>query len=165
MNQVVKSPILLPTYHHMIYHDIHIIFWLFFFNVTSTLLCLICYSYVISMLVLGYSHGPHGVSHHQAMDVSEDAMQDVRTTWTDDGQGCLERPGIGDILGIPQLFEDRTWLLGGLDTWTFFDFPYIGNRNSMTFHLLDMNNHPNCWSTFPNSIIFQRGRWLNHQPD
>ena len=56
------------------------------------------------MLVLGYSHEcPHWETHsYQAMDVSEDAMQDVRTTWTDDGRGCqTERPGIGDIWGYP----------------------------------------------------------------
>ena len=77
------------------------------------------------MLVLGYSHGPHGVSHHQAMDVSEDAMQDVRTTWTDDGQGCLERPGIGDIRGYPSYLKIEN---DCLVVWIHGHF--------MTFHIL-----------------------------
>ena len=35
----------------------------------------------------------------QAMDVSEDAMQDVRTTWTDDGPGDPACLGTGGPLG------------------------------------------------------------------
>ena len=113
----------------MIYHDIHIIFWLYFFNVTSILLCLICYSYVISMLVLGYSHGPH-------------EFHTIRP-WTSVRTPCRTSAprgrtmardawnGLGlAISGDTPVFEDRKWLHGGLDTWTFFDFPYIGNRNS-----------------------------------
>ena len=68
---------------------------------------------------------PHGVSHHQAMDVSEDAMQDVRTTWTDDGQGCLERPGIGDIWGYPSYLKIENDCLVVTGTMEFYDFPYI----------------------------------------
>jgi len=37
-------------------------------------------------------------------------------------------------------------------TMEFYDFPYIGNGMSSS------------QLTFTNSIIFQRGRWLNHQP-
>eukprot|EP00435_Cladocopium_sp_Y103_P015232 s2793_g3.t1 len=69
----------------------------------------------------------------EAMDVSEDAMQDVRTTWTDDGF-VLEEPS--------------QWLLAGINDWIFSEAFGLSEREGkeapspLNFDMIYFNSPP-----------------------